>query len=161
PPRMRGSTRCPQRQGGVVSGSPAYAGVHPPRPPCSALRRGLPRVCGGPPDHTPFQARSASAPPRMRGSTLGEVGLVRDPVGSPAYAGVHPPNTPKSTISRWLPRVCGGPPQALSQQLDAAAAPPRMRGSTHVGGPRDPATMGSPAYAGVHPAADRPCRPPW
>ncbi len=94
PPRRRGWTFASDRQGPRVYGSPAQAGMDPPRG--WTRRRGswLPRAGGDGPASTSAAMRSARAPPRRRGWTHVEDRDEGRAVGSPAQAGMDPLPSP-------------------------------------------------------------------
>ena len=159
PPHTRGSTLEWARRGRRHGGSPAHAGIDPRR----ATRRGgstrLPRTRGDRP--TPSAARHPPdvAPPHTRGSTRIQRPHPVAPHGSPAHAGIDPRREEGHGHHRRLPRTRGDRPGAEPADVIIAAAPPHTRGSTRRVTHRHPAARGSPAHAGIDPAATRPATP--
>ncbi len=152
PPRGRGSTQHRDQRRRPRGGSPAWAGIDPrtSAPPTSTRR--LPRVGGDRPRAESTTRATRPAPPRGRGSTLGERRRGRHHRGSPAWAGIDPARRPSTWAATRLPRVGGDRPWAARDPRGEGGAPPRGRGSTHgtVRGRVDGG--GSPAWAGIDPS---------
>ena len=90
PPRTRGSPL--DLAGGAVqrSGSPAHAGIAPSSRSPSAATSRLPRARGDRPAFEVVALQVQMAPPRTRGSPLGQPERRRAREGSPAHAGIAP-----------------------------------------------------------------------
>ncbi len=93
------------------------------------------------------------APPLTRGSTRlrrGGRGRLR---GSPAHAGIDPGDARGERAWKRLPRSRGDRPQAGAIYSRPYRAPPLTRGSTRRVGCAPHERAGSPAHAGIDPAA--------
>ena len=117
------------------------------------------------------------APPHTRGSTQTRLASAWRIQGSPAHAGIDPLMWHSNSKRMWLPRTRGDRPCRDLDQRDGIQAPPHTRGSTRSAAAADDLDDGSPAHAGIDPAAgdlhlahfrlprtrgDRPGRfPPW
>ena len=91
------------------------------------------------------------APPHTRGSTRIHRGWRWYSVGSPAHAGIDPPQASGRTPAAGLPRTRGDRPMWASLSLAIAKAPPHTRGSTLWGLLVLRLSHGSPAHAGIDP----------
>ncbi len=153
PPRRRGWTRGqPQRPRGAT-GSPAQAGMDPC--PVTGLDGavGLPRAGGDGPKPISRDVLRAKAPPRRRGWTRDRRGLPERRGGSPAQAGMDPRGPRTRPAGPGLPRAGGDGPARRIRHATGARAPPRRRGWTHARRDRHLRQRGSPAQAGMDPAA--------
>ena len=134
---------------------------------------GLPRARGdGPSSGIPREARHG-APPRTRGWTHHAGSPAERQGGSPAHAGMDPASRVTTASSRWLPRARGDGPLAMTSHRGCEmaprargdgppacegseqrrTAPPRTRGWTMGGPGHEWFASGSPAHAGMDPAA--------
>ena len=159
PPHTRGSTRSEKTDQGKEVGSPAHAGIDLASTNPARASNWLPRTRGDRP-HPRFRIRpDRQAPPHTRGSTR-RLWLRRDPrQGSPAHAGIDPV-LPIWTISPTrLPRTRGDRPGRKTGCRADTAAPPHTRGSTPIAIPMATPLHGSPAHAGIDPAAPATRRP--
>jgi len=75
--------------------------------------------------------------------------LKRLDVGSPAHAGMDPPEREKKERRKGLPRARGDGPFIVKDFFMRLKAPPRTRGWTRTGAPGHRGSMGSPAHAGM------------
>ena len=153
PPHTRGSTHRQGHGGRSFVGSPAHAGIDPPRGRSLRADRGLPRTRGDRPSDPCARRSKRRAPPHTRGST--HLPRLRDGLdeGSPAHAGIDPPPTASRAASSRLPRTRGDRPPARSWPAAFSQAPPHTRGSTRVRRLRSNEPGGSPAHAGIDPRA--------
>ncbi len=135
-------------------GSPACAGIDPPRRPRCPRPPGLPRVRGDRPHPARSRQTPQPAPPRARGSTCVAQARRRAGRGSPACAGIDPAALAPHQPPRRLPRVRGDRPSFRRRRSTSTRAPPRARGSTRCCRLRPRTARGSPACAGI----DRPRR---
>ena len=131
PPHARGSTRTGTLGHDHLRGSPACAGIDPPR---SVAR-----------------SRRSWAPPHARGSTLPAAAAGPDHPGSPACAGIDRRADHQGLPRLWLPRMRGDRPSSTRVISGTPTAPPHARGSTHDDVGRAAAGRGSPACAGIDP----------
>ena len=157
PPHARGWTR----RGGTVlqgrAGSPARAGMDPSGPPSRDRCPRLPRTRGDGPRPGTCPGGTRPAPPHARGWTpTCPVRLTQDR-GSPARAGMDPPDRCGGTARAWLPRTRGDGPASAVTGSYASRAPPHARGWTRGRGGSAGITRGSPARAGM----DRSPARPW
>ena len=142
PPLARGSTRRRSLCGRLGRGSPARAGIDPPRGCSPAPATWLPRSRGG---STPDPDR----PGRSRR-------------GSPARAGIDPRSPERYIRQRRLPRSRGDRPLPRWLPRCASEAPPLARGSTQSARRGAGGVVGSPARAGIDPWDRCTCLPaPW
>ena len=153
---MRGSTCVRQLTRARRPGSPAHAGIDPHPSTAAGRPAGLPRACGDRPLQARPRRERGRAPPRMRGSTRGEVATPAVALGSPAHAGIDPARGGAATCWDRLPRACGDRPRARRRGGLRGEAPPRMRGSTRTSAVCRSSAAGSPAHAGIDPIV----RPP-
>ncbi len=151
PPHTRGSTPIPPARLAALAGSPAHAGIDPPRASAPRTRPGLPRTRGDRPSRSHFASSASRAPPHTRGSTQHAIDAQWLVDGSPAHAGIDPPRRSWARSSRRLPRTRGDRPAPASTWATLRSAPPHTRGSTHRGQPRGADQLGSPAHAGIDP----------
>ncbi len=158
PPRRRGWTVCQAAAITFAIGSPAQAGMDPRSPRPAAPRSWLPRAGGDGPDGRVGPGTRMSAPPRRRGWTPRRGGLARSVVGSPAQAGMDPSRFGAASSMRRLPRAGGDGPAQTLRPVAATEAPPRRRGWTHTPHGLCTPALGSPAQAGMDPAARAPER---
>ena len=93
----------------------------------------------------------AVAPPHTRGWTQVPRFHARRRTGSPAHAGMDPPDPRRCRRSGWLPRTRGDGPSKGCDQVGAPPAPPHTRGWTLGMDPRRSGARGSPAHAGMDP----------
>ena len=136
PPPTRGSTLAGVGAAGHAHGSPAHAGIDPPRRPSRAAPSRLPRPRGDRPAIDRLTGLSMEAPPPTRGSTLRENWIKEFKKGSPAHAGIDPRSNTRSERCLWLPRPRGDRPFVHHETALRA--------------------YGSPAHAGIDPARSRP-----
>ncbi len=149
PPRARGSTADWSKQDLSAEGSPACAGIDPMQIRALDDMARLPRVRGDRPLCSLLLLVCRLAPPRARGSTLGQTRHIFTLAGSPACAGIDLFHAVHTHCSRWLPRVRGDRPSSLRVTVSHGSAPPRARGSTYVKEKRKNCFYGSPACAGI------------
>ena len=110
PPPTRGSTRILGHRYTAKAGSPAHAGIDPPRGRGSCDPFGLPRPRGDRPNLARCRWPAALAPPPTRGSTLAFDRLNISAFGSPAHAGIDPVVTFALIRAGRLPRPRGDRP---------------------------------------------------
>jgi len=153
PPRTRGCTVTAIGFGATEDGSPAHAGMHPSmsRATTDALR--FPRARGDAPSSISSALTDPRVPPRTRGCTLRRGFLPHLLGGSPAHAGMHPIPRRSPSASCRFPRARGDAPDAITGPMDLLGVPPRTRGCTQFPEARSDDDKGSPAHAGMHPAA--------
>ncbi len=156
PPRGRGSTLHLRRLRRPRAGSPAWAGIDPAGRAAAPLHGGLPRVGGDRPDARVTKADVMAAPPRGRGSTPHVLGVRREAVGSPAWAGIDPSCSRGMITPCRLPRVGGDRPSGSFTIPLVNSAPPRGRGSTRLRADVRGVGAGSPAWAGIDPPGRSP-----
>ena len=128
-PRMRGTLRCCRRRcrgRGII---PAYAG-NTRMPLLGPLRcRDHPRVCG---EHCCGMAwfiATTGSSPRMRGTRVLEHAAEHVAGIIPAYAGNTRADSPRPTVRRDHPRVCGEHMGRKPQAVSRMGSSPRMRGT--------------------------------
>ena len=90
---------------------PAYAGVVPQGRGLLLPRFGLPRIRGGGPVTVWLREFSLVSSPHTRGWSLEKAYREAAAAVFPAYAGVVPPSTTRTSSSRGLPRIRGGGPR--------------------------------------------------
>ncbi len=160
PPRRRGWTRTRDQGTAPPLGSPAQAGMDPPRLVPPAPRVGLPRAGGDGPLPSSWGSSTDEAPPRRRGWTPPRSRSRRSLRGSPAQAGMDPRPSRASAPRPWLPRAGGDGPHAGVAGAPGRPAPPRRRGWTRPKARPLVGCGGSPAQAGMDPSPRAPgCRP--
>ncbi len=149
PPLPRGSTlgRVLDRQ--AAGGSPAPAGIDPLRGHPWRARSRLPRSRGDRPRASSARRRIREAPPLPRGSTRGGQAAAPRLRGSPAPAGIDPPDAGGTSTPMRLPRSRGDRPFIGSVNRDYDEAPPLPRGSTLGIAGHLSFGEGSPAPAGI------------
>ena len=153
PPHTRGSTLNEQIVSIIGAGSPAHAGIDL----CACTARKtpcwLPRTRGDRPAVIVVVPVMVMAPPHTRGSTPITCLDPHHPGGSPAHAGIDPPDRRQKHRPTRLPRTRGDRPGGSVVGGGAGGAPPHTRGSTPCRRHRRPLRCGSPAHAGI----DLPC----
>ncbi len=153
PPHTRGSTSRGRMGAGRAAGSPAHAGIDPPRQGSRSSLRRLPRTRGDRPFGYTDKSPRIQAPPHTRGSTvIHRMRMIRA-MGSPAHAGIDLSPIGSDKVSCWLPRTRGDRPRTTARTPKATTAPPHTRGSTRPDGAQLPRRNGSPAHAGIDLAA--------
>ena len=115
----------------------------------------LPRTRGDGPYADLFAFDTDRAPPHTRGWTRGDHLRGDDRFGSPAHAGMDPTSRTAQGWRWWLPRTRGDGPPGLDVARILREAPPHTRGWTFWSWAIPVAGMGSPAHAGMDPAARR------
>ena len=95
----------------------------------------------------------ARAPPPTRGWTRVALAPGGRELGSPAYAGMDPYIGDCAEWARRLPRLRGDGPAPPENRGSASQAPPPTRGWTRLDSLLAAGSEGSPAYAGMDPAA--------
>ena len=128
PPHTRGWTRAVDPYGRLECGSPAHAGMDPPRLGARGRHRWLPRTRGDGPTAGPAGEPSARAPPHTRGWTPLDMPPRAAASGSPAHAGMDPAQARARRSGSWLPRTRGDGPVAICGCTPIAEAPPHTRG---------------------------------
>ena len=129
PPRMRGTYILRTNLYYFKGITPAYAGNIKLKLLMKFKLGDHPRVCGEHRPHPPGLSIIMGSPPRMRGTFLAVLIILRHYRITPAYAG----NIQGQHIRVWTeedhPRVCGE--HALKQKdcEDCNGSPPRMRGT--------------------------------
>ena len=114
-------------------GSPARAGIHPPiRFSWSPAPR-FPRSRGDTPSTERASPRLNAVPPLARGYTHVRFPLGSRGNGSPARAGIHPEFLPMARRCRGFPRSRGDTPPSANVELRREAVPPLARGYTRLG----------------------------
>ena len=149
PPHARGWTPCYILLRADSCGSPARAGMDPPRRPRRSPWPRLPRTRGDGPSQLVRAADDVVAPPHARGWTRPDGRRVAERVGSPARAGMDPCGRARPASRRRLPRTRGDGPEAEYFEEQAKMAPPHARGWTHGAGRGAGRGDGSPARAGM------------
>ena len=155
PPRTRGCAHQGRGQDRAEDGSPAHAGMRPGPSPRRGQRSRFPRARGDAPGAATRARPGNRVPPRTRGCAFATRGMAEAWGGSPAHAGMRPTSAKRISRSSWFPRARGDAPTAPAPEATAVAVPPRTRGCargevSHGGG-----HVGSPAHAGMRPAAGR------
>ncbi len=135
----------------ATRGSPAHAGMDPGTRRRRALRSGLPRSRGDGPSNTSVAIAHRLAPPLTRGWTPLAHRVAAALEGSPAHAGMDPPQQNTQDMISRLPRSRGDGPCAARPSRLSTSAPPLTRGWTPPGARRVPRAGGSPAHAGMDP----------
>ena len=161
PPRSRGWTRPRPRHRPSRTGSPALAGMD--LFPCGGryFECWLPRARGDGPRACGTHKDNGKAPPRSRGWTRRRR-LVREvDRGSPALAGMDPPQGSEWCSLNGLPRARGDGPGQRRRRVGRPQAPPRSRGWTPRGGGAVRGGAGSPALAGMDPRPRSTGPPRW
>ena len=131
PPPTRGWTLHWQRLELRRDGSPAYAGMDPPRRSFQPSPAGLPRLRGDGPPTEPMKIAARQAPPPTRGWTPEVSRVMARLEGSPAYAGMDPRPAFQRCSTGRLPRLRGDGPLRGSMCQCRLEAPPPTRGWTH------------------------------
>ena len=149
PPRMRGSTFDYSIIGMNNGASPAHAGIDPGRREEQARVGGFPRACGDRPILKSRQIGATWLPPRMRGSTRGDLTRKRRIRASPAHAGIDLQFAKDQGWDMRFPRACGDRPVAVAAPRARGKLPPRMRGSTYSIRRSHVPVGASPAHAGI------------
>ena len=157
PPRARGWTLSPRREGGQLLVSPACAGMDPPWAPASPGDSCLPRVRGDGPLIFPPGWKSRSSPPRARGWTRSRTPGGRGLPVSPACAGMDPHRRRVRHARQGLPRVRGDGPEVAEARTAVVPSPPRARGWTLGEVDQRARQVVSPACAGMDPGGGSPC----
>ena len=153
PPHTRGWTRHTRRCLPRPRGSPAHAGMDPAPGAARRRRGGLPRTRGDGPWTSAPVATPHWAPPHTRGWTLeGDVDRAGGD-GSPAHAGMDPRRASGPRGWGRLPRTRGDGPEWVEGGGRLPKAPPHTRGWTPATPRLDVCLDGSPAHAGMDPAA--------
>ncbi len=151
PPRPRGWSPVEPMVALFQQGSPASAGMVPPRSKTSWSLVGFPRVRGDGPDLFAVVLLGSTVPPRPRGWSQLLVACPRFVSGSPASAGMVPLTISCRYFSRRFPRVRGDGPEAASSPVPMPTVPPRPRGWSQRRETEAPEGVGSPASAGMVP----------
>ncbi len=151
PPQTRGSTHRIEHGDADQIGSPADAGIDPPRQAASCRHRWLPRRRGDRPQAGQAGQAHRPAPPQTRGSTRLSAPPTPSPRGSPADAGIDPDSHLRTGGGEWLPRRRGDRPRRGKLTFAGFGAPPQTRGSTLNKPSPSVIDMGSPADAGIDP----------
>ena len=147
-PRVRGSL-CDVEHPPAHDGSiPACAGEPPSTRHSSAPTGVHPRVCGGAVDGGSHVLVAPGPSPRVRGSLSPDRSHPADIGSIPACAGEPSVPTPRSTMARVHPRVCGGAIRVLERVVPGHGPSPRVRGSPIVRPHVDAAEGSIPACAG-------------
>ena len=138
-----------------MNGFPAHAGMDPRSDARCTRRSRFPRPRGdGPSRRRARPVRTRVSPP-TRGWTRRWIGVVVEPNGFPAHAGMDRRLGRLSPRSRRFPRPRGdGPSSRTSPELPSAVSPP-TRGWTRHPTSTPPWRRGFPAHAGM----DLRCRP--
>ena len=110
PPHTRGWTLVRFVEDGVIGGSPAHAGMDPPRSARQTPIGRLPRTRGDGPGPGCIFGRARAAPPHTRGWTRGSTRARTSRRGSPAHAGMDPEARRRDGGPRGLPRTRGDGP---------------------------------------------------
>ncbi len=147
-PRMRGtqvSTRSADEVRGLI---PAYAGNTPGPYSNSTRPAAHPRVCGEHSSAAGVSSSGSGSSPRMRGTPVVSLVLVRGLGLIPAYAGNTARTSRSAGTSQAHPRVCGEHGVCASGVCEVRGSSPRMRGTPGLPGDwRDDQGL-IPAYAG-------------
>ena len=151
PPHTRGWTRDLVAPSIWAAGSPAHAGMDPRSMRSRFLRVGLPRTRGDGPAGRVIGSHGGSAPPHTRGWTHGHSLRFISSMGSPAHAGMDPPQWGQGARLDGLPRTRGDGPHRGSLPRPGRLAPPHTRGWTSTPRSVARAVGGSPAHAGMDP----------
>ncbi len=134
-----------------AGGSPAHAGMDPPRPRSSGRRPWLPRTRGDGPRRRHVWRGFPPAPPHTRGWTPKKLSVKLISNGSPAHAGMDPALNNVQAVSKGLPRTRGDGPTIILPDGSQSEAPPHTRGWTAWAQARANLDVGSPAHAGMDP----------
>ena len=130
PPRERGWTLDWVSRAHIPVGSPARAGMDPPKARAARSRIGLPRASGDGPTRPLMTFTCRPAPPRERGWTLAVQLAQAHRVGSPARAGMDLLTSIPFSTQYGLPRASGDGPTPSTGWWPVRRAPPRERGWT-------------------------------
>jgi len=151
PPPTRGWSRIIFTPAARVRGSPAHAGMVPPRfrPPFRALR--FPRPRGDGPATSDSPSLASPVPPPTRGWSLYEHGKINVQMGSPAHAGMVLITQGGKVIPLRFPRPRGDGPGIGGFSINDPTVPPPTRGWSLKNRPRPVRLDGSPAHAGMVP----------
>ena len=153
PPHTRGSTQLDGAVRYLDQGSPAHAGIDRVQARAVRWRHRLPRTRGDRPPRPPRLAPAQKAPPHTRGSTPRTTRAVREGEGSPAHAGIDRWRIRSRVRLVGLPRTRGDRPSRVAPRAIDRLAPPHTRGSTRRDLVARASLRGSPAHAGIDPAA--------
>jgi len=152
PPHTRGSTHPVSHPYLCLFGSPAHAGIDPPRPHQQPPTLRLPRTRGDRPRLVSACRGLVMAPPHTRGSTRAADRHLDAVAGSPAHAGIDPRRIRTRHRLTRLPRTRGDRPSLPNPPKNGIGAPPHTRGSTSHCALAHTRIYGSPAHAGIDPA---------
>jgi hypothetical protein len=124
PPPTRGSTLEKTCDTAAIAGSPAHAGIDPISVSSSTENIGLPRPRGDRPCAATGATVVGSAPPPTRGSTARRHPAAHHRPGSPAHAGIDPPQGMETPRCRGLPRPRGDRPNVCMAVTNQAIGAP-------------------------------------
>ena len=133
-PPTRGWTLRRRRDGLLVRGFPAHAGMDPHGTQGRALKSRFPRPRGDGPCEAGRSALSAEVSPPTRGWTDARRRDGRHAVGFPAHAGMDPCAISASHRSSGFPRPRGDGPASHLFRLDHLTVSPPTRGWTFAEG---------------------------
>ncbi len=155
PPPTRGWSRRRLPPFPYDCGSPAHAGMVPGAHCRLRGRKRFPRPRGdGPrPDQATFAC--ISVPPPTRGWSLLKLHIHRRARGSPAHAGMVPPENWRFYSFYGFPRPRGDGPAAWADQWHSGVVPPPTRGWSLTEVTNAKGIKGSPAHAGMVPVPPR------
>jgi len=111
----------------------------------------LSRTRGDGPEPLDAAAIASQAPPHPRGWTRSQSVTTSPLPGSPAPAGMDPPEDYPDRTRPWLPRTRGDGPADRVTAAQSGRAPPHPRGWTQLCHPAAGDLLGSPAPAGMDP----------
>jgi len=149
PPPARGWSRAIRIGRHLDTGSPACAGMVRSRRSGRHSASRFPRLRGDGPSLGIPTAKAQAVPPPARGWSRLSGSTSRTPCGSPACAGMVPPEVYAVMLEVWFPRLRGDGPVPASDLVGVVGVPPPARGWSH--GPRlgHGLRHGSPACAGM------------
>ena len=149
PPQMRGCPSPAMNGIGCGTGSPADAGMSPGGLANRMTGKRFPRRCGDVPRSCRGQRRPRAVPPQMRRCPRWGILASTFVNGSPADAGMSPPQHHEIDLPARFPRRCGDVPSLAALGGGFVLVPPQTRGCPGTVGEGRPANIGSPADAGM------------
>ena len=114
-----------------TGGSPAHAGMDPSVPCPGVSSAGLPRTRGDGPFRMGTPCALLPVPPHTRGWTQASSDTSTRRAGSPAHAGMDPPNAGRTRRAARLPRTRGDGPEFPADKHGTIEAPPRCSRPCH------------------------------
>ena len=153
PPPTRGWSSARHRGTRGRRGSPAHAGMVPPRLWRISRRCWFPRPRGDGPEVGQLEARSREVPPPTRGWSRTPSGRHGMSAGSPAHAGMVHTRQLRGWLKSGFPRPRGDGPLAELRIELTGTVPPPTRGWSLASSRHRRRVEGSPAHAGMVPCS--------